>query len=328
MKKAFYLLILFFSTCLFGQSKEAARKEIWSLLEKNNPDAHHFMHQLYNFPDKLSIGNMTITSSNPSDFMVWVDGYDQESILSSISTVVHESCHVYQSKKPMILCAKKDLPYSFENKYKVYYIDQSQEYMVQETSTFPSRKIAEQIPENLRSFRYNTYINTRQRALGTQQSGVYGLMDEWAAYFNGFKTTVLNFSEYQRLGQLDGFKSYLGDAGSVRIAYPEFKYYILTYLVYAQQNDPKIYQAIVANEDFKKAYRAIDKAYEAVIMDYEKTLDKIKVAVESEGMSYSFGDDYVMLGNSGVGSYNKEYKSFLGATQSEELRKVSSDLSR
>lgn len=320
-------MILCFSTCLFGQSKEAAKKEIWSLLKKNNPDAHGFMHQLYNFPDKLSIGNMTITSSN-HDFMVWVDGYDQESILSSISTVVHESCHMYQSKKPLILCAEKDLPYSFENKYTVYFIDQNQEYLVQETPTFPSRKIAAHIPKNLRSFRYNTYINTGQRALGTQQSGVYGLMDEWAAYFNGFKTTVLNFNEYQRLGQLDGFKSFLGDAGSIRIAYPEFKYYILTYLTYAQQNDPKIYHAIVANEDFRKAYWSIDKAYSAIIQAYEKTLDKIKVAVESQGMSYSFGDDFVMLGNSGIGSYNKEYKNFMTATQSEELRKVIGDLSR
>ncbi len=271
-----------------------------------------------------------MTTSKATDFMFYVRQYDQKNVLSGISTAVHEACHMYQSKKPNVLLVLRNIPLDWDATYTVYYISANEEYLVKETPTFPSIEMANEITGDLRSFRWGTYINSNQKILGTQQSGVYGLLDEWAAYYNGFKTTVLNFKEYKKAANEDvsNYEYFLSDAGSTRIAYLEFKFYIVQYLHHASRKKKKIYQAIVNNTEFKKAFHAIDKAYAQVVSEYENRINDIKKVVEADGLNFEETGEYIWIGNSGVGSFSKTNDAFEAALRDPKYTKVFTDLGK
>lgn len=324
MKSILFFAFAIIFSCSVAQNKDKARQQIWDILERNNPDAHYFLTSLYQMPTKFTSGNVTITSSAPSDFMIYSQRYKPMEILSDISTVVHEGCHMYQSQKPNVLLAERG-QLDFKVDYSVYFISRTEEYLVKHTSTFPSIRMASEIPEPLQSFRYATYIKTNQSILGTQQSGVYGLMDEWSAYYNGFKTTVLNFPEYASASaenEMDPYFNFLSDAGSIRMAYPEFKYYILHYLEYAGRNEKAVYDQVMANEDFKLAFQAIDKAFSKVMALFESRKMEIMKIAESKELNFRESRGFYMIGNRGVGSYNEEYSRYEEAINSEKFKQI------
>ena len=92
-----------------GQNKAQTKENIWALLKKYNPDAHHFMTALYNMPTKVKVGNMTMTTSKATDFMVWVDNNSGYGLLGDLGTVVHESSHGYSSKRAYPMLAEKGI---------------------------------------------------------------------------------------------------------------------------------------------------------------------------------------------------------------------------
>lgn len=302
------LLTFFIPALLMSQSKEDARKLVWKLLEANNQDAYTFMKELYDLPTKFKLGNSTLTTSKASDFMVYVRDYTKEGVLSSISTAVHEACHMYQSQKAYSIIDERDLLFNFEDSYTVYFINANEEILVKETPVFPSVKIVSEIPRTRRTSRFDTYINSRNTILGTQQSGIYGLMEEWSAYMNGFKTTLRNFPEYKKEAESNPayFLNFVSDAASIRISYYEFKFYILEYLRYASRKEKKIYQEILKNEDFKKAYRSIDAGFSALLTEHERLFESIKSFADEKGESTRMMDGYFFIGTRGVGLYTDE----------------------
>ena len=296
MKHTLALVFILLSFLVTAQSKENARKRIWHLLETYHPDAHYFISELYNMPLKYKSGNLTLTTSKPGDFMVYVDDYSSQGVLSAFGVVVHESSHGYSSKRVYPALIEKNIPIDFDQRHTVYFIKKDEEYIVKHTPTFPSKKIANEIRGDLRSFRWGTYIRTGQNLLSTQQHGVYGLMNEWAAYYNGMKVIAAGFSEYKRLtnGDPTKYKVFLEDAGSIKISYPEFKFYIIHYLEYASRKEKNIYKEIVANEEFRKAFRAIDQAFSAVIEVYDQRVREIGEEVKAAGLSFEL-DEYGYL---------------------------------
>jgi hypothetical protein len=307
-----------------AQGKRAARATVWELLERNNPDARYFMTSLYNLPTEINLGNMQITLSEPTDFMEYIDDYDTEGILDEIGTAVHESCHAYESMKVFHYITAGEIPYEFEDSYSVYYISSDEEYVVKQTETFPSREFADEIPEKYRTLRYKTYIDSPVHNLGTQQKGIYGLMDEWTAYYNGFKTTVMNYPEYEKLAKRNASKylKYIEHAASHKVAYLEFKYYILHYLYFARNNHRDEYNEIIHNQQFIKSYKAVDLAYTEMIRVYEKRIMLIKKDVESRGDYFSYDGETVWIGNNGIGTFSEDEDALKQAIEGVKYLKI------
>ncbi|WP_420572684.1 hypothetical protein [Kordia sp.] len=323
-----------FSICIFlstqfvmTQNSSEARAQIWSLLKKNNKDSYQMMQHVYNFPNEFSIQNSVIQLSEPGDFMTYVRGYETRQLLEDISTVVHECTHEYQSRKPLEILSKQSTSNKSANACIVYYIDKTEEYLVERTQTFPSVQIARLIPEEVRFFRYETYVNTNEEYLGTQQHGIYGLLEEWSAYLNGFRTSIRNFSAYKKLG-MEGLKGYLEDTGSIKITYPEFKCYMLHYLSYARKNNPGIYQQIIQNKDFKKAYHAIDNRFVKLMKAHEKNIALIQAEVIKSGLAFELKDNFYWLGNNGIGAYQQEYNTLATHVSTPIFKNVLADLKR
>ncbi len=187
-------------------------------------------------PDGAYIVRQTLNSGS---LMSWFKG--ARNICDTLSTAVHEQCHVLSFT---------GVNYSQER----YYIGGEQSVTVTRTAVFDSAEMDSIIPDSLKSGRYSQYISPSAEAnMASRQSGVYGIMNEFTAYCWGTTDTLRTLDYCRQNGntwQTDDW-----------VAHGEFLYYILTYMLYAKASHPDVYQGIMANTEFLRAFRAVNQTY-------------------------------------------------------------------
>ncbi|MCI8647279.1 MAG: hypothetical protein HFE76_10965 [Firmicutes bacterium] len=221
-------------------------------------------------------------------------------IADGIDTAVHEETHGYS----YAYAKRSGMAYFVGNKRTVY---------VPYTSVYPSKKMAASIPKSLRTFRYNTYVGQPSANLSSNVNGAYGLLNEFMAYRAGMKTTVSLYSYFaDKKASWDVWTGFISGCESNKLAYGEFKYYILHYLYYAKKHQPAVYKGIVNNRNFCKAYRIIESNYAKQIRLYETNLKKMKKILEKRGYRVTISKDFVTVYNSrgtgeGRGRFTADY---------------------
>lgn len=99
-------------------------------------------------------------------------------------------------------------------------------------------------------------------------------MDEFSAYYWG---------NHNQAALYDYYRGYYGDWESLEtenildaqqaydtnnnnyVSYAEFRFYILSYMLYAKENYPEIYQDILNNDGFRLVFSTIDAKFAAVV---------------------------------------------------------------
>ena len=190
-------------------------------------------------------GAYIIRNSDENLVMRWLEGdtLGEACLNRSISCIaVHEQCHNYT-----IGYSKKDL----------IYIGGGEGIFVNFTDVFDSREMAETVPEELKTTRFSLYIDTDERVT-SRVGGVYGILNEFTAYCWGINTEncLYDYLETNNMEMRSGSDGYL--------AYAEFKFYTLHYLLYARDHYPDIYKDILANESYRRAFRLVDDKYQSV----------------------------------------------------------------
>lgn len=320
------VVVLFFfclPICLTAQSKTRALV----ILKKYNPEGYQMLNTYLNAPTEFKIGPM-ITSSSKTDFGNYITGADETSIVASLGTVVHEINHGYTGLLALNEKATKKLTKLAGKRASFFFINANQQILVPHTTTFPSKLIAHNIELAFRNFRYDEYITSTNTILGTQQSGVYGLMDEWNAYFQDTKTNyeLYDYFVVETKQTPADWARYLGQVNGVFYAYAEFKYFMLEYLAYAQKNHPSIYQDIIGNDAFKASFQAIDKGYADLIEQYFERRTIILNNLTDQGLEISIDDKFTFIGEKGHGNFMQEYKDLLAAIKDSRFKKVLNDL--
>ena len=325
-----YLTIgLLFFFCLPISLTAQSKTRTLVILKKYNPAGYQILNTYLNAPTEFQIGPMT-TSSSKTDFGIYLMGTDENSIVASLGTVVHEINHGYTNLLALNEKATKNLTKLADKRASLFFINANQQILVPHTTTFPSKLMANEIKSDFRKFRYDEYITSTNTILGTQQSGVYGLMDEWNAYFQDTRTNYELYDYFvaeTKQGPGD-WARYLSQVNGVFYAYAEFKYFILTYLQYAQKNQPTIYQAIMANAAFKESFQAIDKGYANLIQQYFLRRTTILNNLTDKGLQISMDDQFTFIGAKGHGNFMREYNQLITAINGEEFKKVLSDLKK
>ncbi len=180
------------------------------------------------------------------------------------------------------------------------YIDNNTVYTFPLTKTFITNEIAKQIPAHLSKFRfsrYNIYINTQVPNIGTQMEGVYGLFDEYTAFYYGTKT-ALNLVDYYKndLPQIaNTWRWYFKTVNWHYWSYYDFKYYIYRYVLHARKYYPGIYKKIMSNKEFIKAFRAMTRKWEKLIADYNATKKRIYAYLRTKGIRVYEGPKYSVV---------------------------------
>lgn len=244
------VIVLLSAVTLLGANAEKLRKITFALLDAHCPDGAFIVHTSY---EKLSF----IQGNDFTNFIS--DGEDEVSVLNSLNTVVHEELHGLNGMYgPVFLQEKLGGDQSDYWGYEYYYLNDRQYILVKKTDTFPSREMVNTFPKELRTLRFD-YVDNDNDVQSTQGGGIYGLLDEMNAYYQGTRAAYDLLSWYEPKGQAADWPQYFQNINSTLYGCLEFKLYFLKYLLFARQNHPDIYKGLINNKNFLLAWVRIER---------------------------------------------------------------------
>ena len=189
-------------------------------------------------------GAFIIRSQPEYLFNTYLSGSLVGHAVQDMNTIVHELTHAYSWQGSQFGVAER------------IYLGNGAYLDVPYTRVFDSIEMVSAIPEGLRTYRFNTYIATDRENLTSRKQGAYGLLNELAAYYWGFHagTGLSPYADFYSVS--DGVEH-----SNCFLAYAEFRYYILQYLLYAKEHHYAVYEGIIGNTKFRKAFTAIDTLF-------------------------------------------------------------------
>lgn len=250
------------------------------------------------------------------NYMTW---FNFGGLLDSVDTAVHEQYHSLSFSVGFSLMSsggdwtQKD----------VYYAGNGILLPVTMTKVYNSREMIPYIPENLRdTFRFDTYIDTSEANLTSVKNGIYGLMNEFTAYSCGMNNTVNLYDYYKTHARtMADWRQYANLGANDRLAYAEFRYYMLTYLLYAKDKYPDVYSGIVNNSEFKQAFRLVDDRYAGNIQRYEQSLNDLKQFLAGTGHQVQISEEWFFIDNQGTGIFGPDYQKLMSAMSADNYQK-------
>ena len=215
------------------------------------------------------------------NFMEWWD--DKETLVDSFATAIHEQTHQLTSQYETK--SAQSIPYEQMARVEIngetvrynhgmaVYLGEGYLLQVDITDVFDSIHMAQTIPQELRSVRYNTYLGDNYQ-VGSRLEGIYGLLNEYVAYYWGAKAELDLLKLYHDEITYPQF-GMIRQTNDVFLPYAEFTYWILTYLDFSKEYDPAVYEGIINNDAFKQAFTFIYQNYGALAQELLTYTDTI-----------------------------------------------------
>jgi hypothetical protein len=197
-------------------------------------------------------------------------------LMTDYETVIHESTHGFNDI----------VGYSSTKRWRFkIMVDPSIVIYYDNSETYQSSLFKPIVPKDAPSkiFRYKTYV-APGCTVSANLSGIYGILDEFSAYRNGFHAALMSHYKAKELKQESIAQRFLGQATGVSFAYYEFRLFIAWYLAYAKTNYPKVYQGLMDNWNFRVAYTILDEIY----LEDVKKLESIYKNSTDHHNSYTF----------------------------------------
>ena len=223
-----------------------------ALLKEYDPDGYYIVS--YN----RSTGN--------SQFDFWMSTEDSSNA-HGLDTAVHEEFHQYSWVKNGSSTYKGG---SFRQ-IETIYLENQREIIVPYNSPdginqYKTENFTGTLTENMQTFRYDSYAKPGSE-LSSNQSGVYGLLNEYTAYQLGFRNQMKLYPYYKANHQgYDFFTSCINDYQ----AYEEFRYWTLGLLNHEKKNAPDYYRTHMNNIDFINAYCYVTTSFRNMISQFEE----------------------------------------------------------
>ncbi len=213
-------------------------KLVFSLTRTYDPDGYEFLQY-----EKQKDGTAELESWAQSGF---------GNPAYAADTCVHESFHGYVGNH-----------YSYDWGSRCwshgYYIQQGKMIYIQERAHFKTEEWAKDIPANLRTFRYDTYV-AEGASPSANQNGAYGLLNEFSAYYWGMHNQLQFYPYY--CTSPTGLDTLTTACTNGIQAFCEFRFYILGYLNYAKNNHYDVYQSFMNNQEFVNVYCIMERKHE------------------------------------------------------------------
>lgn len=263
-------------------------------------------------PDGAFLLRATMKQGN--DFMVWFS--PQGTTADGIGIAVHEQCHIYSANNGGLFY---DSQLSDFVQTTAYYIGEGQYITLTRKEIFPSEEMSAHIPEALRTFRYDDYVGAGSD-LDSNVNGIYGLLNEFNAYSWGSHVNVSLYDYFltQPL-TADNLLRYVRISSSDYYAYSEFKYYILSYMLYAEAHYPQIYAQLMADQALLDLFRITEARYAGVVERYFENLDALEALCAKNGLSTRHEDGYFLINGNGYGTGEETYSQLEKAMQAPEF---------
>jgi len=221
-----------------------------------------------------TVDGMTMSSHKSMDSFAFMEGNSAVEMLGSMATNVHETAHGYFSDNIFRYAGEKRIQLDWENVNGFLYLSGSENYFISfpKKMLFPSRELVGEIPRELRTFRFETYVAGKT---STQGQGVIGLLDEFHAYYHGARCSFDLFEAYADAegSEVNGLLEWIRKTQSDMTAYYEFDFFIKEYLLRMQAVHPGEYEALRHCSSFVMAYRSLSTEYSGLVRSYEKRIN-------------------------------------------------------
>lgn len=305
MKKKFLRIIVqvFCLFILLGLNTSAAEPKLEAAATQKN------VMSLMNTYNKDSAYILQKSIDRGKNILVWWS--PDERIIDSIDTAVHEECHGYTFYEYN--------PFLGE----AIYTGNKSSINVNYTKVYPSKEMSRTIPVNLRTFRWDTYVGNPSANLTSDVDGVYGLLDEFTAYYWGMNAELSLYPYLKKVNaSVADWKGFISACANGRLAYAEFKYYIMQYLSYAKQKYPDIYKDIIENKNFIKAYTTIEQKFASQITQFETRMLDLKKLLEAQGYGVTIENGFFYVGGSGCGIFQEDYDKLIREINSSKYANI------
>lgn len=259
-----------------------------ALLQRYSATGHYILTTHDALPGRFVLGDTTITLSHSGGFGdYFADGAPAE-LVGNMGTAVHEVYHAYSSLMGYQLLVDARLPRA-DGVHAIYV--GGAPLLVRYGPLYPAAEMDTTFPGDARSFRYPTYVSPSQPTQSTQSEGVYGLLDEWAAYYHSSRTQLDFWPWVRDEAPADArlLWSYHVGVQDVWMPHVELKMFVLHYLLHAQRFRPDVYRALLADAGFRRAFVAVDAAYAALIAEGARLEPTIQAFARSRGVDLGRG---------------------------------------
>lgn len=184
-------------------------------------------------------------------FVPWNEDTRDEALFDEFNTVIHESVHKFNFDRYLIIPGIV-IP-------------------VKETTVCKSEEFSPLIPREIASkiFRYNTYVS-KGSSVTSNQSGIYGIMDEFSAYMNGTRASLQLSKKLMIEGKHQQADLQMKEAGKTFFAWYEFRLFTALYLHHTHQNRREIYNKIMENNNLRLAFTLIDDEFEKISLEAQQ----------------------------------------------------------
>jgi len=316
----------------------STRETLLKFLKDYSPDGYDIVNGYEKTPDEEIARHMT-WKKKKDDFMEFVRGDSEKSVLGAVNMVVHETSHTYSALLALQLCEKiTGKTGSRCGSYHAYRVGKGKTILVKRTAVFNTGEMADSIPPSLRTFRYKLYVspdtNKGGYVIGSKAFGVYGLLNEFDAYYHGNRAAFDMYPYYRdRMGPGPAkWHDYFSGVNRSFSAGLEFKFFILKYIQYAKNRHPDVYRAIMENRDFASAYLAVEKNHQDLVRDYYNVKKEVSAALGKEGYTFTEDDTNMFIGKAphrfGSSNHMRDYILLKGELEKEEYRTLVEELQR
>ena len=255
-------------------------------------------------PDGAFILNYSLNNGN--NFLDW---WSSDRLCDGINMAVHEECHDFTWREA-----------KHHYNAQAVYIGDGNHILVKHTDVFNSLEMASTIPQQLRTDRYDLYVGSPYDGgnLSSQVEGVYGLLNEYTAYYWGTQSALALYDYYMdQNATAEQWMDYIFDVTGTWGAYTEFRYFILQYMIYARDYYPAVYNGILSNQDFIEAFTIIDNNHLRMKKDIWDTFDTLAKHLNSNGVQAIWSGTGFTINGSGYSMMMETYGPFL-----EEMEKA------
>ena len=262
MKKHMLLVLLLSPILLFPQKMSQEVQDYKDIVMKYADD--------YLTPLQIDIlenyycGPECYTTRVNGKVVPWNKESSDIEVLDEINSIVHESTHHFN----------RSTYWGSMN----FVVSENKFISVTKTEIFKSNLIVNDMlkrnPKVKDMFRFDTYVNTN-RNIGSSKNGIYGLMNEYCAYYNGSLSALIlyeafkdkhapnekdvnyfNASEEEKFFR-DMQKELAMSLMSSVSAFYQFNSFIGAYLIYAKENHYDMYVDILNNSLLVDSYSTV-----------------------------------------------------------------------
>jgi hypothetical protein len=304
--------------------------------EKYSPDSWYLLMSYDSLPESSSVSLLKggiVSSRKTIETFRFLRGRSRIDLLISMETNVHEIAHGYFDQNIFRYLRDNNIVFNPDNANGFIYISPHLGYFISFPleAMFPSSELSEVIPDNLRTYRYDTYING---TTSTQSDGVIGLLNELHAYYCGARFCYDMLEAYKAAAGSDasGLFEWVTHTQSSMSAYYEFDFFISEYLLLMKKKYPDNYDLLRSYPPFSESYMTLKKLYSDLIDRYLDRINTEMNILNSKGgteIRIKSGWLWVRSGSSHVASgtplFSDEREILLPVLEGRRYREIRND---